>query len=176
MLTRPIAISRVLRVISDRPTNGRTDRPMEGPTDKVAYRVACTRLNRHMTKEASCDFFFGFARQTWRGRLSSYLRDARLARNGAEVAFAFVKQEVWIRPGRSIRTSSEEIQNANLRLEEQRPKSNECVKDQSQQLPVAVNSMVEVRDKLRSIPLNRFTSLLGWDANDDATFRNKRKI
>ena len=40
ILTRPIAISRLLRAISDRRTDGRTDRP----TDKAAYRVACTRL------------------------------------------------------------------------------------------------------------------------------------
>ena len=41
--TRPIAISRVLRAISDRPTDGRTD--------KVAYRVECTRI-KDMAKKA----------------------------------------------------------------------------------------------------------------------------
>ena len=40
--TRQIAISRVLRVFSDRQTDRQTDRP----TDRVAYRVACTRLKR----------------------------------------------------------------------------------------------------------------------------------
>ena len=41
-LTRPIAISRVLceQRLTDQPTNRRTN----GPTNKAAYRVACTRL------------------------------------------------------------------------------------------------------------------------------------
>ena len=40
IITRPIALSRVLR--EQRPTDGPTDRR----TDRVAYRVACTRLKR----------------------------------------------------------------------------------------------------------------------------------
>ena len=42
--TRPIAKSRVLQAISDGPTDQRTDRPINGWTDKTAYRVASTRL------------------------------------------------------------------------------------------------------------------------------------
>ena len=42
MITRPIAISRVLRAFSDRQTNQPTDRQ----TDWQTYRVACTRLKR----------------------------------------------------------------------------------------------------------------------------------
>ena len=46
--TGMIAISRVLRVISDWPTDRQTDQPTDQPTDprtvKGAYRVACTRL------------------------------------------------------------------------------------------------------------------------------------
>ena len=40
--TRPIAISCVLRAISQRPTDGPTD----GRTDKATYRVACKRLKK----------------------------------------------------------------------------------------------------------------------------------
>ena len=38
--TRLTTISRVLQAFSDGPTNRQTDQP----TDRVAYRVACTRL------------------------------------------------------------------------------------------------------------------------------------
>ena len=38
-ITRPIAISRVLRLSA-------TDGPTDGPTDIAAYRVACTRLKK----------------------------------------------------------------------------------------------------------------------------------
>ena len=43
--TRPIAISRMLRANSD----GRTDRPTEGRTDKAIYKVACTQLKTRLT-------------------------------------------------------------------------------------------------------------------------------
>ena len=50
IVTRPIAISRVLRAISDRRTDGRMDERTDGPTDRVPYRVACTRLKAFATK------------------------------------------------------------------------------------------------------------------------------
>ena len=46
-LTRPITKSCVLQAIS----NGPTGRGMDGPTNKAAYRVACTRL-KMSTKNA----------------------------------------------------------------------------------------------------------------------------
>ena len=44
-LTRPIAVSRVLRAIGFRPTNR--------PTDQAAYRIACTQLTSSYTRNKS---------------------------------------------------------------------------------------------------------------------------
>ena len=39
-------LSRVLLAINNQLTNGQTDRPMNQPIDKAAYRVACARIKK----------------------------------------------------------------------------------------------------------------------------------